>query len=487
MIQATLRSDRPTPWSRAIGWAWVVCIWALAAAHVHVSWSINAPGHLSMDALMHLAEAHTKKVESFHPVFVTWWMGVTNTVLEEGGGFALTTTLTHGLAIALCAHVFRPSVLGFLVIIAWAAWPNTLLYNGIVWKDVLVANWAVLAAGVLMLYSQATQTRTRWILTGVLWLLGIGIVLARQNGLLFAMPMVAAWAWCRTLQASRGTLEASPPAMTRRLGLGFALRTVAATAVLGVGVFGVSSAVRQAYVTEVADAHAVPIGLLVLANWDVAGIVAHAPKASYAELGYSAKDAAALDAMARKSYVPGYMDFLNLGKYGSEGVHQRAHKHWLSMVARHPLAYIEHRFTGFAHAAGAARQTECSQFFWGVAQPPESISKRITLQRQTGLAEKTEFYQFYHQQWQESAAHNHVNYMLVLAAALALAVFRGVSRHAVVVAAAAGALAFCLSFALIGVACDFRYLYLGIPMAFWVLLYAVSNLIWRPRESVASA
>ena len=108
--------------------------------HAVLVLELNFPGHLSVDSLMHLYEWHTAEQASFNPVFVTMWVGFTNHIWPEGGGAMLVSLMMHCATIwILVLAVPRFGWLCLAMVVIWCVWPVMLLYDGIVWKDVMFA------------------------------------------------------------------------------------------------------------------------------------------------------------------------------------------------------------------------------------------------------------------------------------------------------------------------------------------------------------
>ena len=403
----------------------------------------DLPGHLSYDSVLQLHDGRTGHYNSWHPPIMAWLLGLGDAVLP---GAAVFMTLNAALLFASLAMMVlarrRVGWLAPLVAAAMAVSPLLLIYQGIVWKDVLFANAAV--AGFLAL-SQAVRTeRFAWRAALVVWaflLFGVA-TLIRQNGLL-------------VLAAGTFALVGMVVRLGGRARLKWAL-------LLGIGAFSITTvlavAADAALMTRRIDALGPVAQLRALQGYDIIGSLSHDPKIDLAPLGSPALAQRWRDAAAR-IYTPERMDdlydALEIGK-PSKVPNAAVARQWRAVIAQHPAAFLQHRWEVFRWTLFTPVLTRCLPVWAGIDGAANMLEDLSLVGGQRPQDEALEAYAtgFY-----GTPVFSHVFYGLVaIAALLLLARLRG-PGDAPIVFMLLSALAFAASFALISLACDYRYLY----------------------------
>ncbi|MEO6338818.1 MAG: hypothetical protein ABIO39_02165 [Caulobacteraceae bacterium] len=402
----------------------------------------NLPGQLSFDSVVQLHDGRTGAYNSWHPPIMAWLLGLGDAVLP---GTAVFVTLNAGLLFASLGMVVaarrRVGWLAPLVAAAMAVSPLVLIYQGIVWKDVLFANTAV--AGFLALSQAGQVARPRWRIALVVWAFGLfGVAsLIRQNGLL--------------------VLLAGAAALGCTLGFGGRARLKWAVG-LAVAAFGVTLAL--AFITEAAlmtrriDALGPVAQLRALQGYDIIGAVSHDPGIDLSQLGSPALERRWRDAAA-KVYTPERMDplydALEIGKV-SAVPNAAVARQWRAVATGHSQAFLRHRWEVFRWTFFTPVLTQCLPVWAGVDGPANLLEDLDLVEQQRPQDEALEAYatRFY-----GTPVFSHVFYaVLAIAALLLLARIRraGDGPIAFMLLSAIG---FAASFALISLACDYRYLY----------------------------
>src|SRR6202012_2653386 len=101
----------------------------------------DLPGHLSWDSVVQLLEGRTGRYMGWHPPFMSWLLGLFDAVLPGTALFvAFDATLFFGSLYSLVwlrpKGSWAAAAVALLIIVS----PIALLYQGIVWKDVLFAD-----------------------------------------------------------------------------------------------------------------------------------------------------------------------------------------------------------------------------------------------------------------------------------------------------------------------------------------------------------
>lgn len=418
--------------------------------------ALGLPGHLSVDSIVQLYEARTLQFISFHPPMMSLLLRALDACVP---GTALFVALDQALLTAAFALVLaqRRTRIGWLEAAAAALValnPLLVVYTGIVWKDVLMAHLA--AFGYACLYAASNRLagrgRAAWALAGVL---AVALVASlRQHGLLIAIPGAA---YAAFLLAERRAWRA-----------GFALGLCAAVIAVNVAIVEYADSVGVG--EKIARAR---VGVRSLVYFDFAGIVAH---------GGAIPDPD-VNAQVAATQAPFYTP-LNVGLLPDPAPHsplRRMHAPellalWARSIADSPSAYLAHRWAYFgALTWRSGTEPGCPVIQVGVEPSvyvpylgrdivPELGIARPLDRRDRELAERV-------LAWRGSPMFNHVFWLGVLAAAAALLAWR--RGAGALVALAASTIAFALAFAVIGIACDFRYLYV-VPVAATLCAFAVA-------------
>jgi hypothetical protein len=126
-IEERSNTERWRRWSLGV----IVVAWLVTLA-------VNAPGHLSFDSIQQLHEGRFFVFEGHHPPFMSLLLGIFDRILP---GTALYLVFVQSFYfVSLMIIVLRARIVRWWTSLAIAlvcAAPIGLIYQGIVWKDVL--------------------------------------------------------------------------------------------------------------------------------------------------------------------------------------------------------------------------------------------------------------------------------------------------------------------------------------------------------------
>jgi hypothetical protein len=407
---------------------------------------VNWPGHLSFDSIVQLSDGRAGRYHTWHPPIMAWMLGVGDRLLRGPGLFMAVDAAVLFASLAALA-IGRKRVLWAAPIVALALVlsPLVLIYQGIVWKDVLYANASVAGFVGLYLFDAAAQTRRTKGLCLAIAFAALGLAaLARQNGAVSVLAGAAAVAAI--------TLRRAGPAWRRAI-WSAAGRAGLALLLTGVGVAIVSTALDSRRIDEPGDA----AQFQALKQFDLIGGVAHD-----ANVDLSAVQPPALAARVRsaaRSYtparvdtvaqIPGLWDALTTDAGGVS-------KAWRAMLRDRPSAYIAHRRDVFWWTLFTPDLSQCLPVFTGVDGPPRLVKALGLVNHQDDRDLTLEDYasHFY-----ATPVFSHAAYLLAAFVVLVLLARRGRPGDVAVAAMLASAVAFTASFVIISFACDYRYLY----------------------------
>lgn len=440
---------------------------ALAFGYV-LMLALNLPGHLSYDSIVQLFEGRTGTTATWAPAFYSWVLGVFDAISPGVSLYlAFSGFLATGALIAL--RGLRPrvgwgaAVLAGLVIFT----PTLLTFQGVVWKDVFFANLA-LAAFVALAHAARLwdQPKRPWLLLIFALVALAAAAQARQNGIVVSVFAAAALAWVARRRGWRSSLA---------WGGGGFVAVVLATLLLGV-------------LTQPSDDTSevrAERGVRILMHYDIVGAVAAQPTLPLPEL--RAVDPAAEQAvriLAASLYSAERMDYM--GRDPEVGVllwglsDEVVYAQWWQILLRHPGAYLEHRWEVFRWVFATPKIDSCLPAFVGVAGDAELLQ---TLNIPAGVEPADQALLNYVTWYLDTPLYSHVFFALVAAICAGLLLRRGDPADIMMVGLITAALGFTASFAVISIACDYRYLYFLDLAAVAALLYvALDPPFSRPRR-----
>jgi len=433
-------------------------MWAAAIlmAGFGVTLAISWPGHLSYDSIIQLHDGRTGFYHSWHPPVMAWLLGLGDAVLPGAGLFVIfDSALLFGALISLLWVRPRPSWVATIVAAALVFLPQLVLYQMLVWKDVLFANAA--AAGFICLAQAETRwtsSRSRSLFVIAFIVLLVLAALGRQNGLIvFVAGGIALGA---IVWRKKGAIHAL-------LWGGIAFASGLLILFLATQALDTRSDHGQGPVAQ----------LKLLRLYDIVGMVA---RDGGLRLDRFSEDAPELVQSIRTDGVRLYSPERNDTLVGSSALQgaladvepgtMRAQ--WSDLVLAHPLLYLKVRAIEFGWVLLTPDIAACRPVFTGVEGPagemaelgitPRRSANDLALQRYTKSFMGTPFL-------------SHAFY-----AALALVLFvlllRRRSQGDLAIAAMIGAaFAFSASFFVISIACDYRYLYFLDIAALCALFY----------------
>ena len=430
--------------------------------------ALNFPGHLSYDSVVQLSEGRTGVYSGEHPPVMSWLLGLADAVWPGAALFvALDVAMIYGALLAL-AWLGRPTWRAAVLAASLALLPQLSVYPAIVWKDVLfgaslIAGYACLAwaaEGWL-----APRRRWPWLAASVVFLV-LG-ALARQNGAV-ALPVAAlAVAWI----AAKGVGADKSGARTWRAassGLGFlavtGALTLTASAALSTRLQAGSDAAIEAW-------QALELG-------DIVGATIRDPRLDLPVLHARAPG---LEAEVRipgaRAFSPVRLDTLEPAftelRDGDDSRAPVIAAQWRDLILRHPLLYLRVRAAAFRWVLTTPRPDACGLVETGVDGPAEEMSLAGLKPRQTPRDDAIGDYAL---AFAGTPAFSHVAFGAVGALLLVVLLRRRRPADIAVAALVASGFAFAASFAIISIACDYRYLYALDLSVIAAALYAFASM-----------
>ena len=414
------------------------------------------PGHLSPDSISQLYEGRTGTRETWGPAAYASVLAAFDSVVPGtalyliGSGFVLFASLLglRGLR-PKASWAAVPVALLFLVS------PIILIFQGIVWKDILFANLAV--AGFFLLARASVswpERRPPWIVLAVALLALALAAQVRQNGLITAPFAALALAWTVRGEGWRRSLI---------WGLGSFVAIVVASHLIGLA----------SQPAKAGPDTAGGVGIRILEQYDIIGAVAHDPTLTLTVFNAADPEAqSVIRARGAPLYTPVRIDYLDadpavgavLWRQSDEVVRAQ----WLDIVLHHPGAYLAHRFDVFRWVFLTPKIDSCLPLFVGVDGPADTLKK---LEIAPGKDASDRALYNYGTWFLDGPLFSHLSYAVTAVLVAGALLLRRDRADVAIIALMVAALAFTASFFAISIACDYRYLYFLDLAAMTGLLY----------------
>jgi hypothetical protein len=441
------------PW-RPQAFRWVV------AAGFLLMLGANLPGHMSYDSAAQLHEGYFHVRETWGPPVYAWLLGFFDSIIPGPALYVVASGLLLYLSLASIPRLRgRVGWLGLIVAAYVVLTPQVLIYQAIVWKDVMFANCAV--AGVVLLANAARTwaRRERW---G--WLAASATVLAlgalvRQNGLI--VPVMAALA--------AGVLGARGRWLR---GMGWGAGFLVAVAV---------AAQALTLATALPNLHhrsTVSTGLRIVQAYDISAAVSL--DRSYRLREFEAINpaaAAVIRARAPLNYSPTRVDFLDrdavFGKAFDRFRNDAVMRQWLDLVLHDPGLYLRLRADAFRWVFASPDIDQCLPVWTGIAAP-EKMLRDVGVQPRQSEADLE--LANYHSWYLDTPFYSNVTFAVLALGLAGLLLLRRDPQDIPMAALQLAAVAFSASFFVISIACDYRYLYFTDLAALVGLAYVAADI-----------
>jgi hypothetical protein len=419
---------------------------AVLAGGALVTAAVNYPGSLSYDSFVQLLEGRSASYGGWHPPVMSWLLGLFDAVVPGAGLFMLfDTALAFGALLSILWLRPKAGWGAVAAAVVIACLPQLFLYQGIIWKDVLFAD-ACLAGFVCLAWAAARWNRTRLRFTmlaaGALFL--ALATLARQNGAV-VVPCAAAALGAIAFACEKQWRHAAAYAAG-----GLALVTLLVLA---------GHAALQTRVDEDAAGTAGQFKLLAL--YDLVGMTKTDPTLSLPVLDKSAPELAArIRGNGVRLFTPARNDTLvasqQLQDVFADTDNGVVMAQWREAALDHPGLYLGLRARLFGWVFATPNLVQCYAYHVGAEGDPLDLK---TLGMRPRFDARDRWLQDFGDFFVGTPAFSHVFYAALALAALVLLLRRREPADLAMAGLLGAALLFTLTFFVISIACDYRYLY----------------------------
>lgn len=394
--------------------------------------ALNWPGQMSWDSVAQLSDGRSGAYNSWHPPVMAFLLGLFDRLLPGPGLYLLfQAALLLAALLTLLWLVPRPGWRSVAVALAIMLTPQIALLQGEIWKDILFANAAI--AGFAALALAERHWRAPWIVLAAL-LLALAAA-TRQTGVVL-LPVAAVTA---------GLIARRHARPGWRWGLGF----LAATLALGLAVTLILAARGDR-----GEGAAAQIRLA--QSYDLAGAYARDPRLSL-PLG---QDDPALERLLKTRgaalYTPLRNDPLAADPAISAAIGAVPGavlgRSWQALAMDHPGLYLRVRWGAFRAVVTSPDGQACHYAPVGVGGDPARL-KALGLVAQVRPQDRA--LAWYARLFFHTPVYAHLFWI-----ALALIVLAQLGRQGAIALSGliVGALVFVLTFVIVSIACDYRYL-----------------------------
>jgi len=403
----------------------------------------SLPGQMSYDSLASLHEGRFAVRETWGPAMYSWLLGVFDEIVPGTGLYVVSSAFLLFFSLS-SLRLLRPSISWWAppVTVLLVFSPLVLIYQGVVWKDVLFANLTIASFTCLAHLPRFwDRPGPRWLTLIAALLLLATAALVRQNGLV-AVLMAA-------------------------IVLGVLRRHDGWPRALAWGVGGLVAVLILAQVLAVVAQpksagkdKAAGIGVRIVQHYDIVGVLAHDPTVRLTHIEQANPAAAAAIRRGVAVYSPERVDFFDrdpeLGKnlWPVPGPVMTAE--WRDMITRHPKAYLAQRWDVFRWVFLTPKLDHCLPVFVGVSGPePLVTSLNLTNALDPADISLANYATYFY----GTPVFSHLTYALIALAVTGFLLWRRDEADYAIAGLMLSALGFAASFFVISIACDYRYLY----------------------------
>jgi hypothetical protein len=446
-------ADRARRWT----YATIIAFWLTTLA-------LNVPGHLSWDSIVQLNEARSRSYGGYHPPLMSYLMMLFDSIMPGTALFLLfMQALFFGALLIVARSARRVSRWTPIIVALGCLHPFVLVYQGIVWKDVLVANLAILAFALLF----AAHRRDRWQRYG---LCAAGLLAAACGGLVRQNGAVALVVLCIAMLH----LE-FPSSSVRAFIAKIAAGAAGAVLILALASLGTTTLIRAS--AKAAPGNTFGMALATIMQYDIAGILAGSNQADVGFLSELGLDMRAAREDVSRNYSPERQDWLRDGEKFRTEINKltfsQLARSWTRLTIENFGAYLRHRLAVFRQMVWPPDISRCVPLHLGIDGLTDLMTK---LELPQGLRPSDRALFAYTVKFVETPLYRH-GFFLVAAVMIAviLIVRHGLIVSTPAVAPLAAGILFALSWSVFSIACDVRYIYL-LPLALFLSIIMLSIL-----------
>jgi hypothetical protein len=368
-----------------------------------------------------------------------------------------------GALLLIVRFASRVSLWAPIVLVTGCLHPFVLGYQGIIWKDVLFANLAVFAFSLFFAGCHVGGLR-RYTLYVFGLLTAACAALVRQNGGIVLVVLAVAMAHLEFQSSSLG-------ARALKLVVG----CLAAIVLLLPVSIGTARLIGASATRAPDDSFAV--GLMILMQYDIAGIIARDERADLALPAQLGLDVSGVREDVVRHYSAVRLDSLNEAQKFANELNKLSFSQtataWAGLMAASPVAYLQHRLAVFGWMLWPPDMSKCVPIHFGIDGPRDVMA---SLELAPIFRPSDRVLYSYAASFFDTPLYRH-GFFLVIAGLLLASLAIGPRRSPTAPAAAllVATFLFAGSWVMVGVSCDVRYMYF-LPLGVFVAMLMLTTL-----------
>ncbi|HEY2048454.1 MAG TPA: hypothetical protein VGH03_03880 [Caulobacteraceae bacterium] len=181
---------------------------AIAAVGWAAALAAGVPGHFSVDSVSQLAQGRAGLFNDWHPPLMAWLLGLADRIAPGAALFAVAdVSIFFAGLLGFALSTRPPRKRGLLVLAFVAATPQALVFQGVVWKDILFADAALFAFAAVAQAGRADGWASRaWL--GLAFVACVVAMLVRQAGFVVPFAVAAVYVAIEAMGRSRAVAGA---------------------------------------------------------------------------------------------------------------------------------------------------------------------------------------------------------------------------------------------------------------------------------------
>ncbi|HEY5347605.1 MAG TPA: hypothetical protein VIJ72_05390 [Rhizomicrobium sp.] len=432
--------------------------------------AVNLPGQLSYDSVAQLLDGRMGHYNTWHPPIMAWLLGIFDAMLAGSSLFVVfQAALGFGALLSLLWLAPRPSWWVAIIALLLILTPQLLLYQGIVWKDVLFADAGLAGFAALAHAAQHwRRPKARFALIVLAFVLFALAAMTRQNGVIVLGAGSIGFGLIAAKYRERKARAIGYGVLAFFAGLALAVSASIALAERGDGGNGARAE------------------LAMLQTYDMIGMLKAQPSLALQKMHVADPELeAAMRGDGARLYSPVRNDTFSasaaLLQAMSAAPNGLIFAQWLGMVRHHTFLYLKMRSRVFAWVFFTPDIIACRPVYTGIDGSAADL-------RSLGLTARIRPHDWalfdYAKHFDHTPVFSHPAFALLGAGVLYLLLRRHRPADIALAFMLLAAFGFTASFLLASVACDYRYLYFLDLSVLATILYLATDFPLQAKTAI---